>query len=504
MAKNKRQAYSVNVEAGHQHSAESWGTGRAVSRIPRVSGGGTSRAGQAAFGNMCRKGRMFAPTKTWRKWHRRINTNQKRFAVASALAASALPSLVLARGHQIEKVPEIPLVVDTAVESLQKTKQAIATLKAVGAYDDVIKAKESRKLRRGKGKLRDRRHVARRGPLIVYNEDQGIVKAFRNLPGVELSHVDGLNLLQLAPGGHLGRFIIWTKSAFTKLNDNWGSVRRESKHKKNYTLPQPLMANSDLTRLINSDEVQSKVRPAIKSIKRTPQHKNPLTNLGVKVRLNPYALNLRRAELQQQERRKAAKAAAVENARKGIKPAVTASAKAAKAADKKHAPRQKENFKRIVDDSLYVVKSADADPEFQAKRKAAIAKASADIAAKKFVIKTRVGAVAVAEPEPVKEVKKEVKKPAAGKEEKKAGGDKKEEKKRRKESQEINAVPLDIFMFSCAVSVFFYRLSMWFHTGAIRVGPIFPSFLCMSHVSCCWDVPISQHRRTQTSLPYLC
>jgi large subunit ribosomal protein L4e len=44
--KNKRQAYAVAREAGHQTSAESWGTGRAVARIPRVSGGGTSRSGQ--------------------------------------------------------------------------------------------------------------------------------------------------------------------------------------------------------------------------------------------------------------------------------------------------------------------------------------------------------------------------------------------------------------------------------------------------------------------------
>lgn len=51
--------------------------GRAVARIPRVSGGGTHRAGQAAFGNMCRSGRMFAPTKVWRKWHIKINQNQK-------------------------------------------------------------------------------------------------------------------------------------------------------------------------------------------------------------------------------------------------------------------------------------------------------------------------------------------------------------------------------------------------------------------------------------------
>ncbi len=104
MAKNARQAYSVFYKAGHQTAAESWGTGRAVSRIPRVPGGGTHRSGQGAFGNMCRGGRMFAPTKVWRKWHRKVNIKEKRYAVASALAASALPSLVLARGHRIEQV----------------------------------------------------------------------------------------------------------------------------------------------------------------------------------------------------------------------------------------------------------------------------------------------------------------------------------------------------------------------------------------------------------------
>lgn len=81
--------------------------GRAVARIPRVSGGGTHRAGQAAFGNMCRGGRMFNPTKIWRKWHVKTNQTQKRHATASALAASALPSLVMARGHRIAHLNEV-------------------------------------------------------------------------------------------------------------------------------------------------------------------------------------------------------------------------------------------------------------------------------------------------------------------------------------------------------------------------------------------------------------
>ena len=89
LAKNKRQAYAVSSKAGHQTSAESWGTGRAVSRIPRVPGGGTHRAGQGAFGNMCRGGRMFAPTKTWRRWHRKININLKRCACDGRLLSNS-------------------------------------------------------------------------------------------------------------------------------------------------------------------------------------------------------------------------------------------------------------------------------------------------------------------------------------------------------------------------------------------------------------------------------
>ena len=186
MNKNKRQAYAVSVKAGHQTSAQSWGTGRAVARIPRVSGGGTHRAGQAAFGNMCRGGRMFAPTKVWRKWHVKTNQNQKRYATASAVAASALPALVMARGHKIDSVQEIPLVIDSGVESLKKTKAAVAILKAIKAYEDVEKVINTKKLRAGVGKLRNRRHKQRRGPLIIYGQDQGLVKAFRNIPGVEL------------------------------------------------------------------------------------------------------------------------------------------------------------------------------------------------------------------------------------------------------------------------------------------------------------------------------
>ncbi|EPZ33073.1 60S ribosomal protein L4-A [Rozella allomycis CSF55] len=298
IAKNKRQPYAVSSKAGHQHSAESWGTGRAVARIPRISGGGTGRAGQGAFGNMCRGGRMFAPTKTWRKWHRKVNVNERRFAIVSALAASALPSLVLARGHRIEQVNEIPLVVENSVEALDKTKGALDLLAKLNADADVEKVIDSKRLRAGKGKMRNRRFRQRRGPLVVFNEDKGCVRAFRNVPGVELMNVNALNLLNLAPGGHLGRFIIWTQAAFEKLDALFGDGQSNASLKKDYSLPKSVISNPDIARIINSDEIQSVVRAAnTQRPKRTTQKKNPLKNVNVMLRLNPYAAVAKRAAL---------------------------------------------------------------------------------------------------------------------------------------------------------------------------------------------------------------
>jgi large subunit ribosomal protein L4e len=304
MAKNKRQPYAVSKYAGHQTSAESWGTGRAVARIPRVSGGGTHRAGQGAFGNMCRGGRMFAPTKIWRRWHRKINLNERRYALASALAASAIPALVMARGHRIEQLPEVPLVVENkSIDNLDKTSAAVKFLKNLNAYGDVEKAKDSLKIRAGKGKMRNRRYVQRRGPLVIYNDKSPLVKAFRNLPGVELACVSRLNLLQLAPGGHLGRFCIWTKDAFERLDSLYGTYRKPSAEKSDYRLPRPLLTNADLSRIINSDEVQSTLREKIPQRKMRTQKKNPLKNLGVRVKLNPLATMLTRRALLLRERK---------------------------------------------------------------------------------------------------------------------------------------------------------------------------------------------------------
>jgi len=96
----------------------------------------------------------------------------------------------------------------------------------------------------------------RKGPLIIHDEsDDNLKRAARNLPGVDTCNVHRLNILQLAPGGHLGRFVIFTESGFKALNRVFGTTRYNSLEKHGYHLNRTVMTCADLSRIINSDQV---------------------------------------------------------------------------------------------------------------------------------------------------------------------------------------------------------------------------------------------------------
>jgi large subunit ribosomal protein L4e len=297
LAKNKRQPYAVSLWAGHQHSAESWGTGRAVSRIPRISGSGTGRAAQGAFGNMCRQGRMFAPTKIWRRWHRRVNIKQKRHAVASALAASGVSALVMARGHQIDRVNEIPLVLE-GLEKIENTKTLLSVLRAFGAGEDLDRVEKSVHLRAGKGKYRNRRYTLKKGPLIIYDDKNSSVrKAYRNIPGVDAVSVHALNVLKLAPGGTLGRFVVFSAEAFKQLDHIFGTYTQPGVEKKGYVLQRPFMMHADVSAIAKSDKVQAALRPIRCDEEHHSRKPNPYRSKRAMEKLNPFFKLKKRLEI---------------------------------------------------------------------------------------------------------------------------------------------------------------------------------------------------------------
>jgi large subunit ribosomal protein L4e len=232
---------------------------------------------------------MFAPTKVWRRWHRKVNVGQKRYAICSAIAASGSPALVMSKGHQIQKIREVPLVVEDKLQEISKTKEAVAFLKKHKAWSDVLKVYKSQRQRAGKGKRRNRRRVQRRGPLVIYDKNQGLSLAFRNIPGVETICVDRLNLLKLAPGGHVGRFCIWTESAFQKLDSIFGTYTKKSTVKKDFNLPQSIMNTADLMKVLKHPEIQRHLRTPKFHRPLAKTKLNPLRNYRALLKLNPYA-----------------------------------------------------------------------------------------------------------------------------------------------------------------------------------------------------------------------
>lgn len=210
---NRFQPQGRDPMAGKRTSAESRGTGSGSARIPRRKG----TSGRGAFAPGTVSGRQAHPPLSSKTSVKRIPKKEKRLALLSAIAATGSKKLVAARGHSIEDIPEIPLIVSDEFEAMSKTREVEETLIRLGVLSEIFRVRESRRIRAGRGKTRGRKMKHAVGPLMVVAENKGIVEAAQNIPGVEVATVSALNVEMLAPGTHPGRLTIWTSNAIEKL-----------------------------------------------------------------------------------------------------------------------------------------------------------------------------------------------------------------------------------------------------------------------------------------------
>ena len=211
---NRLQPQGRDPMAGKRTSAESRGTGSATARVPRIKGG----SGRAAFAPSTVKGRQPHPPRAEKKIVKNIPKKEAKLALFSAIAATAQKEAVASRGHSVEAVAGLPLIVDDAIESLTKAKEVEEAFTKLGVISDVARVRESRKIRAGKGKHRGRKMKQGVGPLIVVVDNKGLADAASNVPGVEVTTVKNLNTEMLAPGTHPGRLTLWTSGAIESLN----------------------------------------------------------------------------------------------------------------------------------------------------------------------------------------------------------------------------------------------------------------------------------------------
>ena len=202
-----------NPMAGKRTTAKSVGVGKDLARVPRVKGDRFPRAGQGAFAPMTVKGRLTHAPSAERRLAKGINKKERLLALWSAIAATASKDRVASRGHEVQKVLSIPLVVSDEFQKLKTTGEAQKAFEELGLWDDVARARSGVKIRAGRGQVRGRRVKHPRGPLLVVLKDEGIGKAARNLTGVDIVEASNLNVEDLAPGTHAGRLTVWTKSA---------------------------------------------------------------------------------------------------------------------------------------------------------------------------------------------------------------------------------------------------------------------------------------------------
>ena len=197
--------------AGKRTTAEGFGVGRGISRVPRIGGHGPL-SGQAAFAPGTRGGRAAFPPLSKTNPAKRINKKERRLALKSALAASASTTMVRRRGHKFEEELTFPLVVSDDIQKVTRASEAKKFLVSLGLWEDIARVAQSRKTRRG--------HTRHRvGPLIVVGELQGAHRAFRNFEGVDVVRAQDLSVEDFAPGTHPGRLTVWSKSAFEVIRD---------------------------------------------------------------------------------------------------------------------------------------------------------------------------------------------------------------------------------------------------------------------------------------------
>jgi len=208
---NRLQPKGTSLAAGKKGSVHFYGKGRGQSRTPRM----TTGPHRASFVPQAVGGHLAHPPKVEKKVAEKIIRKEKKLAIHSAIAASAKKELVEKRGHKVEGIKNLPLIIEDDIETIAKTKEMEDVFKSIGVWQDVLRAK-GKTIRAGRGKMRGRKYNEKKGPLLVVSNASRLYAA-RNIAGIDILSVKNLGAEHLAPGTHAGRLVVWSHSAIEAL-----------------------------------------------------------------------------------------------------------------------------------------------------------------------------------------------------------------------------------------------------------------------------------------------
>src|SRR5579884_300523 len=163
---HKRKKQGRDLLAGERTSAETYNppTGRGISRVPRVKGERYSKSGMAGGIASVVHGRL---------------------PFASAIAATADRSLVTRRGHVFGSDLQLPIIVSSDLEKIEKARDLRKLLASLGATDELRRLKSTYKGKRKKNRssiARVMKHAV--GPLLVVSDDSVIRERLKSMSGI--------------------------------------------------------------------------------------------------------------------------------------------------------------------------------------------------------------------------------------------------------------------------------------------------------------------------------
>ena len=213
------QKHATHPTAGQDVVADSNDppTGRGISRIARMKGGGGGRQGQAGEVAGTRGGRQAHRPYVNKVIYKKINKKENKLALCSAIAATTSKELIEKRGHKVEGITSFPIIITDDVEDISNTSKMTNVLDSLNLSQDV-KRLAGRKKRTGKVALRGRTSKIGKSALFVVSNNEKISNACSGIPGIDTCSAKNLSVLDLAPGGTLIRLTIFSKKAINEIS----------------------------------------------------------------------------------------------------------------------------------------------------------------------------------------------------------------------------------------------------------------------------------------------
>jgi len=200
----------VNVSKRRKAYKSTYGKGG--SRTPKkiMWSRGSQMRFVGAFAGMTVGGRKAHAPKAAKKIVQTMNNKEWNKAILTGLSASLSKDIVSANG---QKVPEnYPVVLDNEVEKISKTKDFKDLLTKLG-FGDEIERTSVRKIRAGRGTMRNRTYKVKRGPLVVVSSTESpLLKAARNIQGFDIVSADLILASDFGMSEKPGRAVIFTEA----------------------------------------------------------------------------------------------------------------------------------------------------------------------------------------------------------------------------------------------------------------------------------------------------